>query len=63
MNLPDTIALNQKLLALIETKYLDPPYLWPRGPDRTYYNHVLKDTTQAQIVLKRTGIQHSAPPP
>lgn len=55
MNLQDTILLNQRIMGLIESKYLDPPSLWPRGPDRSYHNRLLADTIKAQRLLKRIG--------
>ena len=63
MNLQDTITLNQRIMALIESKYLDPPSLWPRGPDRSYHKRLLRDTVAAQVVLQRIGAQTPAPPP
>lgn len=56
MDLSATIKINKQILALIESKYSEPPSLWPTSPESQYYNHLVKDTQKAEEALKHEGL-------
>jgi hypothetical protein len=56
MNLQETVKVNKRILALIESKYTEPPSLWPTSPESRYYGHLLKDTQKAEEALKHEGL-------
>lgn len=56
MDLQQTIATNNKIMALIESKYQE---LWPAAyntPEARYYRMLFKDTAQAKQALKHSGL-------
>ena len=56
MDLKSTVAVNKKILMLIESKYPDPPSTWTNTPETRYYRRVSMDTTQAQQALEHGGL-------
>ena len=56
MNLQETVKINKRILALIKSKYEDPPSLWPRGLESRYYDHLSRDTQKAEEALKHGGL-------
>lgn len=56
MNLLRTITINQQIIALILSKRDDPPSLWPKGPELTYYERLVIDTDKARLALKAGGL-------
>ena len=59
MDLQKTVKVNLQILHLIETKYQDPPSLWPKGVETRYYAKLLQHTHQAVDALRHGGL---APP-
>ena len=56
MDLKQTIITNRNILALIESKYPDPPSCWPQTPESRYYTKLLQDTQHAQEALRHGGL-------
>lgn len=56
MDLAQTIAINNRILVLIESKYEE---LWPAAyntPEARYYRMLARDTDQAKLALSHSGI-------
>jgi hypothetical protein len=43
-------------MSLIDKKHPNPPYLWPDSIEKTYWEHLLRDTRKAAQALKAGGI-------
>ena len=56
MDLQKTVAVNRKLIALIESKYQEPVYAWPNTIERRYFEKLQLDTYQAEKALKAGGL-------
>ena len=56
MNLPETLKVNRQIMALIESKHPDPPYLWSHNIEARYYEQLVLDTHKARQAMKAGGI-------
>lgn len=56
MNIQQTLAINKKIMTLIEQKRPDPYYLWPRNLEARYYEQLVLDNHKAAQAMKAGGI-------